>query len=313
MESLTKSHLLEWRPNAVQEIRKIYNLDMPGRIEEAINILEKWVEKQDHFVKKDFKRDYLERTLIVCKGSVEKSKKQIDKLCTLKTLLPHFFTKTNVKSELRDILNLGCMVPMPVMTEDFSRVIILRNSDENLKEENITEFFQFNMILSEYLKANEYTNGIIVVFDFRQVNIINLITKINTVELQQFSSILIEGYGVRVKGIHVLTPSKAVELLVKLMKQFVSEKISSRIHVHNTMEEIYEYIPRELLPFDYGGNQKSFDKLSLEWVDELSGDKHVEYMKMMNKACTNESLRSKDTFNQEYMGMPGSFRNLSVD
>lgn len=51
----------------------------------------------------------------------------------------------------------------------------------------------------------------------------------------------------------------------------------------------------------------------MEWVDELSGEEHVEYMKMMNKACTNEKLRRRDKFNQEYMGMPGSFRNLSVD
>lgn len=56
MESLTKSSLLEWPPNAVQEIRKIYNLDKPGRIEEAVSILEKWIEKQDHFVKKDFSK-----------------------------------------------------------------------------------------------------------------------------------------------------------------------------------------------------------------------------------------------------------------
>lgn len=78
--------------------------------------------------------------------------------------------------------------------------------------------------------------------------------------------ILQEGFGIRVKGIHILTPSKAVELLVKLFNQFVSEKVASRIHVHKTLEELYDHVSQELLPCDYGGNQKSFEKLSCKYI-----------------------------------------------
>lgn len=54
MESLS-DRILRFRPNTLLEVRKELNLDKPGRIEEAIDILEDWVQKQPHFAKKDFR------------------------------------------------------------------------------------------------------------------------------------------------------------------------------------------------------------------------------------------------------------------
>ena len=56
MESKPQNRLLEVPPGAIESIRKIYNLDQPGRLEEAINILEEWILKQDHILKKDFSK-----------------------------------------------------------------------------------------------------------------------------------------------------------------------------------------------------------------------------------------------------------------
>lgn len=50
-----------------------------------------------------------------------------------------------------------------------------------------------------------------------------------------------------------------------------------------------------------------------DWIDLLSSEEHVEYMKMMNKAGTDEKYRQTDKFNEQYMGTPGTFRTLNVD
>ncbi|KAH9637789.1 hypothetical protein HF086_007818, partial [Spodoptera exigua] len=129
---------------------------------------------------------------------------------------------------------------------------------------------------TEYLRAHEYANGFTIVVDYRGLNILQLATRMSTADVQQFINVLIEGYGARLKNVHIITESKAVELLVSTVKQFISEKIA-------------------------------------EWVDELSSEKHIDYLKMIYKACTDESKRPIEKFNEEYMGMPGSFRNLTVD
>ncbi|KAH9637004.1 hypothetical protein HF086_016286 [Spodoptera exigua] len=54
MESLS-DRILRFRPDTLLEVRKELNLDKPGRMNEAIDILEDWVQKQPHFAKKDFR------------------------------------------------------------------------------------------------------------------------------------------------------------------------------------------------------------------------------------------------------------------
>ncbi|CAB3245635.1 unnamed protein product [Arctia plantaginis] len=314
MKSLTNTRLLNLPPNAVEDIKKIHNLDKPGRMDEAIDLLERWLKKQDHIIKKDFSRSYLEMTLISAKGSVEKAKKLIDRLCTMKTLLPHFFTKTNVKAELRDVLELGFVVPLPKLTEDFYRVLLIKVTDTiQFTESNILGYFQYNMILGEYLKTHDYVNGFVIVYDYQQTNILDMVTKLNPIQFQQYVSILIEGYGTRLKGIYLLTQSKAVDLIVTLVKQFLSQKISERMKVVKTLEELHQKVDKDILPVEYGGKERPTSEILADWIEELSTEENVNYLKIMNKACTNEKLRRSNEFNEEYMGMPGSFRNLTVD
>lgn len=50
-------------------------------------------------------KDYLERTIIISKGSVERAKKKLDSICTYRTLFPEYFTVFNVQeNELLDEL-----------------------------------------------------------------------------------------------------------------------------------------------------------------------------------------------------------------
>ncbi|KAJ8711046.1 hypothetical protein PYW07_008288 [Mythimna separata] len=313
MEAGSESSIFKVPPGAVENIKKIYNLDKIERLEEAIKILQDWIQKQDHIIKKDFSKHYLEKTLITCKGSVEKSKKQIDRLCTMKTLMPQYFTKVNVKTELHKVLEIAWVCPLPTLTDDYYRVVMVKFTDKEFTSDLIMQYFQFAIILVEYIKAHDYVNGFIGIFDFRDINLFDLISKLNPVELQQCATIVIEGYGARLKSVQILTVSKAIDVLIKIFKHLVSEKIVNRIYVQPTLEDLHKAIPKEILPVEYGGNERSIEKLRSEFVEELSSEEHVEYMKMMNKACSDETKRHDGKFNEEYMGTPGAFRCLSVD
>lgn len=43
-------------------------------------------------------REYLERSIIISKGSVERAKAKMDKICTFRTLFPHFFKEFDMKN-----------------------------------------------------------------------------------------------------------------------------------------------------------------------------------------------------------------------
>ncbi|KOB65317.1 CRAL/TRIO domain-containing protein, partial [Operophtera brumata] len=102
MQSIPANPLLKFNPTTLEDVRKCWNLDN-GRMEQSLDILEEWMSKQKHFTNKSFSREYLERTLVSCKGSVEKAKSQIDKLCTMKSLVPKFFISGDVKKNLGEL------------------------------------------------------------------------------------------------------------------------------------------------------------------------------------------------------------------
>ncbi|CAH0696572.1 unnamed protein product [Spodoptera exigua] len=308
-----ESSLLNVTPAVIHNVRKLYGLDDQRRLDEAIKILEDWIEKQPHIVKKDFAKRFLETAIITCKGSIEKAKKQIDFLCTMKTMVPKFFEKHNLKSDLKTILEKIWVIPLPQMSDDYYRLILIKTFDDELSLELIQQYFQYILILAEYIRAHDYVQGFTIIIDYRDVNMFNLITRLTTPDVQPFLNVLIKGYGGRFNSLHIITESKAVEILVSTVKQLISEKLGKRIQVHKNLEELYEVVPKDLLPEEYGGKLKSYYKMQAELVEELSSEKHIEYLKIMSKACTDESKRNTEKFNEEYMGMPGTFRNLTVD
>ena len=71
-----------------------------------------------------------------------------------------------------------------------------------------------------------------------------------------------EGYGLRIKQIHIITESKMVDALITFLKQVMSSKLGGRIHSHKTLDTFYEFIPKDILPEEYGGKERSLQTLS---------------------------------------------------
>lgn len=65
----------------------------------------------------------------------------------------------------------------------------------------------------------------------------------------------------RVKSIHLVTTSKILDTLLAIIKQVMSPKIAGRVHIHKTMDEISEFVPKHILPKDYGGEERSMKEL----------------------------------------------------
>lgn len=71
-----------------------------------------------------------------------------------------------------------------------------------------------------------------------------------------------EGFGTKIKGIHFVNAPSFVEKVVFILKQSLKEKIAKRIHVHSNYDDLQKYIPKDILPKDYGGDQPSVSKLA---------------------------------------------------
>ncbi|XP_063541326.1 alpha-tocopherol transfer protein-like [Cydia strobilella] len=312
IEELPKKGFLKFRQDQLFQVRKLFNLEKPGRVKEAIELLREWLEKQDHFNKKDFSDVYLELLLITSKGSVERAKSRIDKLCTYRTIWPHFFTAIDVYSFKEDFKTFNSLI-LPEVTEDYSRVNIFKiNSNVPLQADLVLTYIKFSIILCEYCKLHDYPSGFIIVLDYQDVNLLDLLAILSPAQLQQMINLYMEGFGMRIRGIHLVTTSKVSDHLIMLLKQVLSKKLSNRIHVHRNHESLYDFIPKKILPADYGGDAVHMSEMRDDFFKELSTKEHMEYMKEIQSATVDLKKKPKDSSIDE-MVMTGSFRSLSVD
>ncbi|XP_063541338.1 alpha-tocopherol transfer protein-like [Cydia strobilella] len=290
-------------------------MDNAEGIRQAIELLRNWMQKQEYFNKKDQSDTYFEKLLVVSKGSLERSKIRLEKICTLRTIWPMYFTLKDFNYFTEDFKTYNS-VHLRDVTEDGSRVSLSKVKDtKTLTSDLLIRFVTYAVITCEYAMAHDYPNGLVAILDFRDVNLIDLLafsTRHFTL-LQQCLTILKDGYGMRLKGLHVLTMSKATDALVTFAKQLLPKKLAGRLHVHRDMDTLYNFVPKEILPSDLGGDALSLSELHETFINELFSKEHKEWMEEGNRATMNLSKQPKDYFSDDYISISGSFRSLTVD
>ncbi|CAH2093980.1 unnamed protein product [Euphydryas editha] len=197
------------------------------------------------------------------------------------------------------------------MTKDHDRFYVVKIFDNEYP--SLFDIYKYSIMICELLQAFDYNNSIINVLDARDCNIVALAKAINFVHFRQCMSITMEGYKMRIKEFHFITPSKAIDTLVTMFKQVLSPKLSQRIHVHKNLDTLYEYVPKEICPKDFGGNEKSIKEPNDNLMDVLTSKEFTKYFNESISKKTNEEYRSVYEFNEQCMDMPGSFRRLTLD
>ncbi|CAG4932545.1 unnamed protein product [Colias eurytheme] len=313
MDFVPKTQVLKLHPDSMDVARQRINLKTPEEMDAVVDILREWIQQQKHFKRRDFSKRYLEMTIVQSKGSIERAKQMIDKMCTLRSLLPQYFTISDIKKDFTEMFQVVTPVILPRLTKDHRRVFITKMWGDVRNLSNITNFFKYTFMIAEYEKATDYVAGIHLTVDFSEINLMDLLSKLNPVELKQVITTFIVAYGMKIQGIHCISTSKLIDAFIAILKQFLKPKIVSRIHVYKNWEELHDVIGKDVLPKDFGGDEKSIKELHADWVEELSSEEFTAYLREIYTAGTDEAYRPSHKFNEDYAGMPGTFRVLSVD
>ncbi|XP_075983985.1 alpha-tocopherol transfer protein-like [Anticarsia gemmatalis] len=312
MDAIKSTPILKYNENHLANVRKAVGYEDVNRLKQDIEQFEDWIQKQNHFRVKEFDREYLERLLIYSKGSIERAKKKLDKLCTCTNLMPEYLQHFDIKNEFDHLFKVAhtCMLPRP--TADNYRVIFIVATGEDDKEYQLIQFYRYIIVLSHYLVTNDYCQGFEIVSDLSNLPL-NIIVRFNPLVIHRAFMVLTECLGQRTKKIHLFGCFKFFEIVLNIVKRGLSAKLQERIVIHADAESLYHYIPREQLPKDFGGDEMSVKELAERNFQELSSEEHIARVKFMEQVTTDESRRLTCQFNEEYSGMPGSFKSLCVD
>lgn len=156
------------------------------------------------------------------------------------------------------------MIPLFTNTKDNQKICIFRllSSDpSNIVLSDCAKGYFMCCDLRFSLPAKKLSDievGEIIIFDLKNLTLQHF-TKIHLMTLKLFFTYLQVGHPIRLVQFHVINCSSLIDKLVFLVRPFINARLFKTLKIHRSgsLESLYEYVPKELLPSDYGGTQPS--------------------------------------------------------
>jgi len=287
--------------------------DSPEAIANDIASIREWLTKQPH-LPKDMDDARLRTFLRGCKFSLEKVKKKLDMYYTMRNAIPEFFTNRDVnRPELAQILDVCHMPPLPGLTPNGRRVCVLRGLDKEMSTPNVAEAMKLALMIGDIRLYEEQVGvaGDVYILDATVATPTHF-AKFTPALVKKFLVCVQEAYPVKLKEVHVINVSPLVDTIVNFVKPFLKEKIRERIFLHSSMDGLYKYVPKEMLPNEYGGQAGSIKDINEQWRGKLK--EYTAWFKEQEASKADESLRPGGSRSaDDLFGMDGTFRKLTID
>ncbi|XP_021933626.1 alpha-tocopherol transfer protein-like isoform X2 [Zootermopsis nevadensis] len=295
-------------------IRKKLNENV-NTTQENVQHIKDWLAKQPHLP--NFDDDQRITTFLRgCKFSLEKTKRKLDMFFTMRAAVPDFFNDRDVaRPALKDILDFIYIPPLPGLTPNGCRVIVMRaRVDEAVLSYNVMDVMKLVFMIGDIRLKEEDTGvaGDVYILDASIATPAHF-AKFTPAVVKKFLVCVQEAYPVKLKQVHVVNVSPIVDSIISFVKPFLKEKIRNRIYVHAAgLQSLHKYIPKDILPEEYGGFAGPLESIHAEWVEKMLS--YREWFKEQETVKANESKRpGKPKTHDDLFGLEGSFRQLVID
>ncbi|KAJ0173152.1 hypothetical protein K1T71_011328 [Dendrolimus kikuchii] len=292
-----------------QEIRRELGLK-ESTIEEDIDSIMEWFQKQPHLVGGGINREFVENMLIAAKGSMEKTKRRIDNLYKYRGMSSDILAnREKILSESEDLWKFFVQMSIPRLYKG-NRIGILKLIDSDPSQFSMEILFRNTFMLCDLRLRYDYFLSEIWIVDFKYSSLAHLL-RINPLTMQRAALMFQEGLGIRVHSIHIVNATGAFQHIISFFKQFLTPKIFERLTVHSSIEELHKHIPKKYLPKDYGGDEPSMAEFKDKYEKEIRNTRSKQVLIEAAKMVSDESKRPDANINDEFLA--GSFRKLDFD
>ncbi|KAJ4426597.1 hypothetical protein ANN_26395, partial [Periplaneta americana] len=262
----------------------------------------------------------LERWLIRCKNSMERTKQSIDLYYTLKSLSPDLMCDWNPRSKrYLDTVQTFCYFPMPELTPEGDRVIIMKYLTKNTINYTHDDIAKMILISNEARMCEEYCFSDIYVFDLENYTLGHA-SRVTFTTTKKGIVCSMDALGTRLKAFHFINAPSCAEVVIWMIKAVLNPKLISRVrifslnvYVHGKdLTEFSKQVPRMCLPDDLGGTGGSLQENWNLWLKKV--DSYRNWFKQHENFKSDESKRQGGALNSDdVFGFEGSFKELNVD
>ncbi|KAJ3643782.1 hypothetical protein Zmor_026470 [Zophobas morio] len=297
--------LLSISCNERAEILKHYGVS-EEQVKEDVELIKSWKQKQPH-LPENTSDDFIARVLLRNKFRVERTKEKLDNYYTLRgyhdALVRDF---ENIVPSKHFITHL----PLPKLTPNYERVIIMKLINTDIEVYDMLELIKLDLAVTEVTMQYDGSIGVRYVIDFGGFTLRHL-AKWNPLLLNKHVTLIEKAYSCRIMGFHCINVPDFATNILGLLKIVLRAKIYDKLKINSSLESLYEVIPKECLPSEYGGSCSNIPSLLKKW-DEVFQN-HRNFFVENYKNVSMEHLRTADLDKSDSFGPDGTFKRLTID
>lgn len=275
-----------------------------------ISTIRSWITKQPHFPD-DIDDHLIERFIACCNGSLEKTKLTMDKFFCYRADAPEFFTDRDpLQVKMQEVFHLIDLLPLPNLTPEGYKCFIYKLADPDPERFIFNDYVKNFFLVGDCRVKTEtgIPKGEVVIFDMKGYSLSHLL-RVNLHTLRKYMQYTQEAHPVRLRQIHVINVSPLLDKTLIVVKPFMKSEVAAMLHFHQPgSTSLYQYVPLDLLPNEYGGKAGTIGDIKETWKARV--EKNREWF-LTNPWIANNSKRV-DKKNQSDI-MEGSFRTLTID
>ncbi|CAH1112961.1 unnamed protein product [Psylliodes chrysocephalus] len=282
------------------------------KIASSVNLLKEWLVQQPH-LPKNVPEFFLSKCYIACNNSIEVAKNLIDLFFTLRSRAPDLFANRNLDDpDIQDSFEIFDMIELSETVNDCKVCIVRLNSDNIDKfhcAASVKLFTMFNDL--QIFTDDRLCEGEIFIVDLEKSNL-KLLTKISLMHIKKVAEYSQEARPLKLKQVHFVNVQPIIEKFLLLIKPFLKAEVINMFNLHQDIETLYKFVPKDVLPKDYGGtDSKTIPEYKKEVEAKLRKYKHV--IDDKSYVTVDESKRPIGNPYGDKFGMQGSFRTLDID
>lgn len=170
------------------------------------------------------------------------------------------------------------MIPLFKHTKENYKVCVYQLLNDDANQINFNECVKAYFMCCDVRFAqpvesfNELESGEIIIFDMKNLTFKHL-TRIVLSTLRMFFKYLQDAHPVKIIQLHVINCTPVVNKAMMLIKPLMYSKLYNTLKFHNagSYDSLYEVVPREILPSDFGGDGQSMADMKTHWLSVLNG------------------------------------------
>uniref|UniRef100_A0A1B6KNR0 CRAL-TRIO domain-containing protein n=1 Tax=Graphocephala atropunctata TaxID=36148 RepID=A0A1B6KNR0_9HEMI len=279
--------------------------------------LKDWLRSQPH-LPHDLDDKVLASFIVGCKNSLERSKQILDAYLTNRTSCPEFYgSRDPCNPTFRRQNKLFQYIVLPGMTPEGYRVSIYRmkSADISVADFNLTT--NAIKVLSSFdvrFHEDNYWAGDVIIIDCKHFTFRHLQSVTSLPLLKKYVHCGNESLPVRFKKIIFINLSSVIEPVLSLVKLILKQKFVQRMIT--TTEDypfLYDHVPKEILPDEYGGKAGQIEYLNDCWQQKV--ESYREWFLQDTNRKVDESKRPEKSVykSKQLFGIEGSFKTLTLD